>query len=240
VAIAFVKCTELTGGTNSASGTVSATAGNALIVVLLVFAPSTNVFNSATGGGTWTINVNGTASSLATKVGIASCPSATGGSNTMTFNFAGGSGVTAFVAEFSGLKPSGIFEAAGTDATGTSTTPATGALTNTQATAVKVAGAVIDATNNTAWTSTGSGYVLPTNGSEPDGVTFLIAALSYKICSVSASDTETWSRAGSNPWRGNQATYLDTPVTGLPPGLGPHPAMDALALNMQSQAAMMR
>jgi hypothetical protein len=197
---------------------VSSTAGNQLIAVVVEYAPSTNVLSSVSGGGTWTVNANGTTTSILMKVGFASCPSATGGSQTITVTWASGSGTTAFILEFSGLQASPIFEGAGSQASGTSTTPTTNALSNTQASAVKIAGAVIDATNNAAWTSTGTGWTLPTNGSEPDGVSWLIAACGYKIVTSAQSDTESWSRSGSNAWQANITTYLTaTAATVAPP-----------------------
>jgi len=147
--------------------------------------------------------------------------------------------MTTFILEFSGLQPSPIYEGNGTTNAGTGTTISTGALSNTQADAVKVAGGAIDTGTNNAWSSTGSGWTLPTNGSEPDGTAWLVAACAYKILSVAQSDTETWSRTGSSVgWDAQIGTYLV--AADLPPGLGPGVAMDEVALNMQSQIAMMR
>jgi hypothetical protein len=213
VAIAFVQCTKLESGTSSASGSVSATAGNALIAVILEYGPSNTPNYTVSGGGTWTTNLNGTSSNTM-GVGFASCVSATGGTNTITVtSTAAGGGTTAFILEFSGMLSSGMYEgpASSTACTfGTSTTPTTSALTNTGTNAVKIAGAAFDAGDNIAWSSTGTGWTMPTNGNEANGGSFLIAACAYKIVSASQSDTETWSRGSSNNWVAHISTYLGT------------------------------
>lgn len=223
MAAAFVNCTELQSTSQSASGTVTATAGHALIAVILEYGPSNTPNYTVTGGGTWTTDLNGTSSNTM-GVGFASCASATGGSATVTVtSTAAGIGTTAYILEFSGMLSSGMYEgpASGTAcSSGTSTTPTTSALTNTAADAVKIAGAAFDAGDNLAWSSTGTGWTMPpTNGSEPDGSSFLVSACAYKIVSASQSDTEVWSRGSSNPWVAHIATYLATsggpsPVSG--------------------------
>lgn len=209
---AFVKCTELRSGSNSASGSVTATAGNQLIAVAIEFGATSGGF-TVSGGGTWTTDKNGTINGTL-RCSIASCPSATGGTNTITVTATNGSGTTVFILEYSGLQTSPIFEGAGTSNSGTSATPATSALTNTQADAVKIAVTGVDSFTNTAFSSTGTGWTLPTNGSEPDGGNWLPGACGYKIVSASQSDTETWSRTGSNAWDADIATYLGTSAGG--------------------------
>lgn len=236
MAATFVKCTELRSTSRIASGSVSSTAGNALIAVVCEYAPSTGTLTMS-GGGSWTTDYS--PSELNTmKVATGSCLSATGGAQTITATFSSGSGTTVFVLEFSGMAASSMFETNGTAASGTSTTPTTNSVTNTQADSVKVAGASVDAGNNAAWSSTGTGWSLPTNGSEPDGLNWLIGACGYKIVSASQSDTESWSRSGSNPWHAGITTYKAAASTGLPPGLGPSGEMEMST--QATMAAMMR
>jgi hypothetical protein len=227
VAITFVQCTKLvSASTNSASGTVSATAGNALIACTNGF--GLQLLSSVSGGGTWTVNLAGVSVNTMCT-GFASCLSATGGSATITVAYqAGGAAVTAFILEFSGVATSSAFEAAGTQTSGTGTTKTSPALTNTGANAVKVAVTSVDSPGSAAFSSTGTGWTLPANGEE-DSSANLVAACAYKIVSASQSDTETWTRTGSDNWVSQIATYLqaagggaqDTPeLYGRPDGLG--------------------
>lgn len=55
---------------------------------------------------------------------------------------------------------------------------------------------------------------MPTGGSEPDGA-WCVGASAYKIVSASQSDTESWTRTGSENWAADIATYL------APAGGGP-------------------
>jgi hypothetical protein len=236
VAIAFVQCTELRSGTGTASGTVTATAGNALIACVCEYQPSTNGVLTVSGGGTWTTNLNGTRFSFV-EAALASCPSATGGSNTISVTATNAGAITAFILEFSGMATSSMFEAAGATSNGTATTKTTSALTNTAANAVKIAVVALDGGGNTAWASLGTGWTMPTNGSEPDGTSWFNGASGYKIVSASQSDTESWSRTGTETWAAEIATYLassgappqDTPeLYGRPDGLGGQRTMTQL------------
>lgn len=225
MAIVFVKCTKIESNANTAALAVTSTAGNALICAIAALGTTYSV----SGGGTWTTDKTGTAGTGGFKNAFASCPSATGGSQTITVSVTGNPGITAFVMEFSGMAASGIYEGSTTTGSGNGTTFTTSALTNTQATAVKVAVTGNDSSLNSAFSSTGTGWTLPTNGSEPDGSTWLAAACAYKIVSASQSDTETWTRTGTVNWVADIATYLDpgggaaqdTPeLYGRPDGLG--------------------
>ena len=211
MAIAFVKVTELRAGSGSASGTVTATAGNALIVCVASFQISGSGVLTVSGGGTWTTNRSGTMTSALQNF-FASCPSATGGSATITASVTNSGAVTAFVYEFSGMAPSSMYEGAASSTNGNGATKTTGALTNTQANALKLAITGVDSGATVAFTSTGTGWTMPSGtfpstGSEPDA-TWCVAASAYKIVSASQSDTEAWTRTGADNWVADIATYL--------------------------------
>lgn len=227
MAIAFVKCTKIIGTGGTAFTTVSATAGNQLIAAVSAFQPVGTL--SVTGGGTWAAPhvVGAVVSQMHTA--FVSCLNATGGSATVTVLYSTSIGATtAFIFEFSGLNTTTIYEGAGTQNSGTSTTKATNALTNTAADAVKVAITSVDSGTTAAWTSTGTGWTLPANGEEDDSAN-MPGACAYKIVSASQSDTESWTRTGSDPFVANLATFLaaaggggpqDTPeLYGRPDGL---------------------
>lgn len=242
MAITFVKSTEIRwDNADSGSASVASTAGNQLIACIAAYnAVGFPTSMTVSGGGTWVSNFVGTSGA---NMGcfFCSCKSATGGTNTITITRGGGSpgatSVAAFIYELSGLENTGtLYEGGGTTNSGTSTTPATNALTNTAVNAVKVAITSVDGGNNTSGSSTGTGWTIPTNGQEPDGTAWLIAMSAYKIVSASQSDTESWSRTPSNPWRADIATYIaaavqDTPeLYGRPDGrLGSMQLMQILA-----------
>ncbi len=227
MAITFVACTRLENNSgNSVTGSVSGTGGNAMICQVQDFSPGTATLTTS-GGGTWTTDHNGSVLNTQ-RTSSASCPNITGGAVSRTASYGAGVSCNAYFMEFSGMATSSIFEAAGTTASGTTSPMSTGALSNTQASAVKVAMVAVDTGDNQTLGTSGTGWTIPTNGSEGNGAAQYVGAVAYKIVAASQSDTETftWSGTFASGWTADIRTYLapaaaqDTPeLRGRPFGL---------------------
>lgn len=209
---AFVACTKVENGSaGSATVSVSSTAGNALFAPAGV-ANSVAASYTTSGGGTWTTDVNVQASSL--EVGIASCPSATGGAQNITCASTNGGAISAFVHEFSGMATSSIKDVGGTSNSGTGTSQSTTSLTNTNASDVFIAVFVDLSAIVETITQTGTGWTTATNGSEPDGATKMAASSGYKIVSTAAAQSDTWTTSDSIGWLSISAAYKQAAATG--------------------------
>jgi hypothetical protein len=213
VAYAFVAVTKVQASTGaSASGTVTTTAANAMLCCAASYCgTTTGSALAASGGGTWTTDTSVTDTNDANnkfKGLIASCPSATGGAQTVTISNGNASGATAFVYEFSGNVTSSIRDAASPAvAVGTSTAPLTNSLSNTTADAVFVAMFTnADGGNPATNTGGGTGWTYPAGGKETNGATFQILGSGYKIVSSVAGETSSWT-AGNFRWDALIAVY---------------------------------
>jgi hypothetical protein len=199
VAYAFVAVTKLQTSTGATcSGSVSSTAANALFCGAASYVGTTTGSNlSVAGGGTWAadaaqIDVSDTSNKF--KLLLASCPSATGGSQTVTVSNGVVSGVTAFVYEFSGPAAAPILDTSPPAvAAGTSTTATTGSETNVQADALFF-GVMVDASgaNPATVTGTSSGWQYPAGGVEKNGSTFQVIGTGYKIAASALTETSAW------------------------------------------------
>lgn len=186
----FVKATKIENASSgTASASVAATAGNALMVVSADYGASAPTL-TVSGGGTWTTDAH-TATDAGTgyTIGLASCPSATGGANTITVAWSAGSANTSFCLEFTGMA-NPVLDAVGTTNAATSANEATASQTNSNASDVMVgtgfdaAGGVPTYTPNNSWT-------IPTNGSETNSATYITGWAAYRIVSSSASQNTT-------------------------------------------------
>jgi hypothetical protein len=215
VAATFVKVTKLHGGANalSASGSVTATASNALLVATDIYYSGSAVTTTlaVTGAGTWTTDgsnnqhFGGTNDNLAD--GFASNPNTTGGTFTLTVTWGGGMGtantaVTVFVYEFSGMPTSSILDSGmtPTGSTGAASPVSTASVTNANAADVMLAiGSTYSAGLETQGSPSNS-WTMPANANEPDGTQFVTGMTAYKIVSASASQSTTWTDSPSVAW----------------------------------------
>ncbi len=187
----FINVTKLEASSGSSfNGTVASTAGNALFACAGTTSLSTTP--TVSGGGTWAKDTSGNNSTLC-AASISSCPSATGGSQTVTTSNTAG-GVT-IVYEFSGNPSSGILDAASpAAATGTSATATTGNDTNVTAAAVFIAMMVYNTSGNPATvTGTTGTFTYPAGGLETNGSSFDALGSGYRIVSsVTANANSAW------------------------------------------------
>jgi hypothetical protein len=206
--VAFVQATELRGQSNNpVSGSVSSTAGNALFA-LIISAVDTNALQTATvsGGGTWTTDkrLESNTPGYNCQISFASCPSATGGAQTITVSVANTTtgGTTAFILEFSNMAAASMADVFDTalHASGTGTTTiTTNALTNTNANDVFLAAFGTASSVTETFGSTGSGWTMPSGGFEGDAA-WITGACGYKLVSATGSQTQTWSNSQSDPY----------------------------------------
>lgn len=223
MAYAFVAVTKVQSSTSSsAANSVTSTAGNALFCVAASFCgTTTGSALAASGGGTWTsdtsqTDVNDTNNKF--KGLIASCPSATGGAQTVTVSNGNANGVTAFVYEFSGNVTSSIRDATSPAVNaGTSTSVSTNTLANVTAAAVFVAMFTnADGANPATVTGTGSGWTYPAGAKETNGTTFQVLGSGYKIASSVVTESSTWTD-GNFRWDGLIAVYKAAAAAGAFP-----------------------
>jgi hypothetical protein len=196
----YVGVTQLLSTTGStASGTVTATAGNALFAS--VAASWTSGAHGpgvvARTGDTWTTHVYQVFTAVSSEDGVflASAPNCAGGGVTCTVSCStASSGLQGWVMEYSGPPTSSIVDTTASGTNGTSTTLATASLTNTQATALFVAGvANYDGGNPATLTSTGTGWTAP--GIEKNGSLYYPNAIAYKEVTSVAAQQATFSTA---------------------------------------------
>lgn len=224
MAFAFVKITKLQSSTGSTcSGSVSSTATNALFCGASSYCGTTTGSQlAASGGGTWAgdtsvTDVSDTSNKF--KGLIASCPSATGGSNTITVSNGNANGVTAFIYEFSGNATSSMRDATSPAvAAGTGTTATSGSLSNVTANALFFA-AMTNASgaNPATVTGTSSGWTYPAGGVETNGSTFQTLGTGYKIVSVTGAETSAWT-INSVRWDAMIAVYKAAGGAAAPQG----------------------
>jgi len=201
----YVGVTEIVSTTGTtASGTVTATAGNALIASVAASWNGTPPHGAgvvARSGDTWTTHLYQVYQPTSFEDGIflASAPNCAGGTVTCTFSCStANSGLQGWVLEYSGLPSSAIVDTAASGTAGTSTTPSSASLTNTQATALFVAGiANYDGNNPATLTSTGTGWTRP--GAELNGSLYYPNAIAYKEVSSIAAQQQTYTTA-NNQW----------------------------------------
>jgi hypothetical protein len=202
---AAVNATLIESGTASASASVSATAGNALLVGGGMF--NSGAWSVTRTGDTFTTDANGANSTEG--AGIASAPNVTGGAVSCSITCSGGSGVSGWAFEVSGLPTSAILDATSPAlAQATSTTPTSSALTNTTADAIYVCsfgkgGGVQTGSPTGSWSNTPGGATM----FEGNGASFEVGGLEYQIVSSTASRTGTWTTSTSNHWTAQIAVY---------------------------------
>ena len=201
--MAYVGVTEIKSSTGStASGTVTATAGNALLATVAASNDGTPHGTStvARTGDTWTTHFY-QEYPLNNHDGIylASAPNCAGGAVTCTFSCTtGAGGMMGWVLEYSGLPTSSIVDTTANGNAASVTTASTPSLTNTQATALFIAGiANYDGGNPATITSTGSGWTVA--GSELNGALYYPNAIAYKEVTSIAAQQETFT-VGSFMW----------------------------------------
>lgn len=219
--IAVTKLESNTGTT--ASGSVSSTAGNALFSGAAVYETGgTAATITTSGGGTWTRDSSTTAIPISASINtmgaaISSCPSATGGSQTITLTrSAGSTGVIGFIYEFVGNPRSGISDATSPAVkTGTSTTVTSNTLANVTTNALFISVMVDDdGANPSTLTGTASGWTFPAGGKETDGSSYLPVATGYKIVSSVVTENSAWTVTSSN-WGALIAVYKG--IGAIPP-----------------------
>jgi hypothetical protein len=222
LAAAFVKCTLLQSTTSgTASGAVTSTAGNALIIGTGAYyaGAAASPTLSVSGGGTWTSNTTNNQHFTSTNdnfvLGFASCPSATGGSQTITVTWAGGPTYTvstAYVYEFSGMASSSMLDVAGTGQQGSTSPIASTSLTSTNAADafLMVSGTYTGSSSDTYGTPTNS-WTTPTNGSQPSNTGFS-GVSAYRIVTAAGANSTSVSVTPSEPWASLIVCYKAAPT----------------------------
>lgn len=223
---AFVKvteCRQTSGGSiHSYTASVTSTAGNALFGLCGVYYTGANQNPTFTlsGGGTWTTdkvdNQHFTSTNDNIASALASCPSATGGTQTLTFTW----GITdntfniftAWVYEFSGMA-NPVLDAAGTGTQGAASPVTTNAQTNTNANDVMFGFGYTYSSGVETHGSPGNSWIMPAGGDETDGTNFLTGVTAYKIVSSSASQSTSWTDSPSVAWTSLIGAYKQAPVT---------------------------
>lgn len=215
MAIVAVKNTKLEAGSgNNASGAVSATAGNALLVGAAAYENTTTggSFSVARTGDTYTTDIQGDTSAATDiqHIGIASAPNVAGGSVTLTATITGaGQGVVAHVLEVSGLATSSIKDAnSPAIKIGTSTAASTNSLTNTTADAIFVAQVGTEAGGNPVTLTAGAGWTdtVTTAMTEKNANTYPADGMAYQIVSATGAKSGAWTVDNAD-WGGVIAVY---------------------------------
>ncbi len=221
MAFVFITVTKIEGNTgSSANASVASTAGNVLLATCSAYegANSTNTL-SMSGGGTWTTDISTNYDTVGDRAcdAMCSCPSATGGTQTITVSGGNASGAAAGVYEFSGAPATPFLD--GTPpaiATGSSTSATTNSCTNTNgAQAVFVAVVGVDVSNSQSITGNSTGWVYPAGAKQTDGTSFWCWASGYKIVTIIGAETSNWTIANV-PWGTMIAAYdASTGLVGL-------------------------
>lgn len=218
VAVAATRILASSGST--ASGAVSATAGNALIVGSLMF--NTGSVSVTRTGDAYTTDANGDVNTAGS--GILSAPNCAGGSVTMNITCTAGDGISVFVLEASGLPSSSIRDATSpATASGNSATATTGSLTNATANALYVAVVSTDSTSVSATVTVGGSFIATvgaTTMTQTNTNLGMIGGMAYQIVSSATSRTATWAITSAD-WTTQISVYRAAAVTAFPPGLGP-------------------
>lgn len=206
MAITVVQEKILTGSGASASGSMTTTAGNALVACVHSFNNSGAITGS--GGGTWTSDASGSFNAGIDSLAILSCPNNSGGTLSLTFSATGASGVVAIVYEVSGLPSSSIRDATSPAVkTGTGTAASTNSLSNVTANAIFI-GMVGDTDGSASSTvnGTAAGWTYPTGAQEKNGSSFNVTGTGYDIVSSTGSQSSTWTITSST-WGALIAVY---------------------------------
>ena len=233
---AFVAVTEIASNSSaSASASVTATASDALIVIAAEY-NATSPTMTVSVGGTWTTDQNTATDTGGSRtnytIGLASCPSATGGTNTVTVSWSAGSLVTSFLMEFSGMA-NPVLDAVGSTNAAISSSPSTASQTNANANDVMVAGIFDGAASNPSFSAPTNSWTLPTGGQE-DNASIVTGCVVYKIVSASATQSVSVTNNQLDPYYSLIAAYKQG--SGLPPGS----EIGVGQGDSSAQAAMMR
>lgn len=220
---AYITTTKLVSSTGTnVSGSVSSTAGNALFGTASIGGQNNANVITFSGGGTWATDVSVTNNANFLNAAIASCPNATGGSQTITVTQTGaGSGVVACFHEFSGNPTTSILDATGTNATGASAAATTNTLTNITADAVFIAMCADSGSSGTA-TMTGGvaptvgSWTYPVSGKDTDGVNHQICGSGYSIVTgIISNNVSAWTIDSTN-WCALIACYAPSNTPTVP------------------------
>lgn len=207
--------TKLEGTGVSVSGSVGATAGNALFCGADGYTSNvTGSLNSVTRStDTFTIDAQGdtSASAVRQRIGIASAPNVAGGAQTATVTFSSqAQQVVAFFVEAANLPASSMLS--GTPpavATGNSASGASNALTNADADAIYVGIVGSEATAAVSTLRHGTGWYDTYGGTwsgEQDGSAWPVCSLEFQVVSSAASRQATWTLTSAN-WGALVAAY---------------------------------
>lgn len=199
MAIAHVQTVngQAAGTTALSSGSITTTAGHAVIVAVLTYFQPTNVAWTQTSGDTLTQRVGFISGGLLCK--LYDNLNVAGGATTYGFTLnASASNATIYVSEFSGIATSSAFDvSANGGAHAVAVDHATGT-TATTAQAVELAYATVNydgtgtlpGVNMTGSTGT---YTIPTNGSlVGSGVTGVRSAVAYQILAATGAQSATF------------------------------------------------
>lgn len=207
MAILTVKGTKASAASNSVSFSVSATAGNALIVGMGSFSGTGQTVTRT--GDTYTTDTTGANGS--NRVGIASAPNVAGGAVSMTVASTSAGAVAAFALEVSGLPTSAIRDATSpATLSGSASTGTTNTLTNATADAIYAAAVAQDSGANPATVTPGGSWtsvVGATTLTELNGSSIEASGLEWQIVASSASRTGSWTFDGSRTYCGAIAVY---------------------------------
>lgn len=216
MAIAFVQAATIktatgVGANTITSNSITTTAGNNLFLAASGGLTAGGAFNGITDskGNTWTEDKNTVVSTFYLGIGSCVAPASTGAAHTVTQNWnnSGGDKCIAFL-EYSGVKTSSALGAVNT-ATGTSTTPSTGAADQGSTSSL-----YLIAENNG-----GSPTITPAGGwnqrsENESGSSAQPLNVSDQI-NVSGSLNGGWTLGSSQQWVGVIATYAATVTTAI-------------------------
>lgn len=195
-----VAATMLRGTGNTATGSISATAGNALFVGGYGYGGST--FTVTRTGDTYTTDTSGAMAAAVATLGIASAPNIAGGAVTMTVSSTSAAPTQAWAAEFSGMLTSGMLDSsAPAIATGSGTTATSPSETNVQADVLFLAFMGCTATPNPALIDVEAGWadvIASTWMGTGNGAADLVSGFAFKVVSTAAAESADWAITSSN------------------------------------------
>jgi hypothetical protein len=199
--VATIKVNDTTPGTTWTTTTVTPSTGELLIVGLVAYRSGGTFTVTATWNGnalTEDKTITSTNGADVFRASIFSLPNVTSATAGVAFTFSAATDFkTAFVMRVSGAATSSITDGTGGSATGSSTTPATGAMTSTNSDDfwVSVMGN-IDGSNPSTVTA-GAGWTIPTNGSETNGASEVVGGIEYIANPGATSKNGQWTITSS-------------------------------------------
>lgn len=229
-AIAHVQTIKAIGNAASATlttATFTSTSGNLLVACCQWSGAATFTSIGDSKSNTWT--QVGTEGSNGVKCRMYYAKNITGGAS-HTVNFVQTNSPTAFpllfVTEFSGLDTAAPFDVQAQN-TGSSTAPNSGTTaTRSRASSVLFAQVANNSSGTITYTA-GSGYTIPTNGSEGNGASNATGAVEYQIVSAVGTDAGAFTISPTNNWICQIAVFMAPSASAPTWGFDGTPSQDA-------------